>query len=91
MIHVSAKHPTPEEETMARTKQRREDEGSVLVTGPGCEGRRAPNENAGMSLALHLATRLDRDAAFYVRDADGRVIARVNREGRAYTTTRRPA
>lgn len=68
----------------------RRDEGAVLVSGPGCEGRRAPNENAGMSLALHLAMRADADCVFYVRNSDGRVFARVTRQGSTFTTFRRP-
>lgn len=72
---------------MSKSTNRQED--TVLVTGPGCEGRKAPNESAGMSLALFLATKQESDCAFYVRDADGTVVARVNREGRSYTTRRR--
>lgn len=66
---------------------RRDDADSVTVTGPGCEGRTAPNDSAGMSLALYLATKAAGDVTFYVRQGE-RVVATVERDHRSIVTRR---
>lgn len=59
---------------------------TVIVTGPGCEGRAVPNVGCGISHAQYLAGQSNVDgAAWYVRE-DGTVQARVERQGNVIVT-----
>lgn len=62
----------------------------VVVSGPGCEGRRMPSRGAGVSLAQTLASGLATDGAFYVRTVEGRPLARVERRGGSVFTVALP-
>ena len=53
---------------------------AFTVTGPGCEGKRAPAEGPAFSLALALAARRGEPATFYVRGPEGSVLHRLERE-----------
>lgn len=51
------------------------EDSTVVVTGPGCEGRNVPNVGCGIGLAQYLAGQRD-EGTWYVRDGDA-VKARV--------------
>lgn len=68
---------------------RTSDDGTVVVTGPGCEGRQAPSVNSGLSLAQFYGEHADGDATFYVRDATGTIVGRVERQAGAVAVYRR--
>ena len=51
-----------------------------VVSGPGEQDRRQPNAGAALSLAITFACRAAADSSFYVRDAAGDVVHRVDRE-----------
>lgn len=71
---------------MRRKTNSSSDDSGFTVSGPGCDGRQAPNVGAAMSLALALATRADGDCTFYVRDAAGKTAAICTRTGKRYET-----
>lgn len=48
----------------------KEDELSIVVTGPGVEGRKAATPLVGVSLAITFATRDIPPGAFYVREGN---------------------
>lgn len=64
---------------------------TLTVTGPGCEGREAPNLNSALSLAQYHAEHADSDVTFYVRQADGSIVGRVERQQHSIVVYRRSA
>ncbi len=60
-----------------RSKNRAaETESTVVVSGPGVEGRTVPNVGCGIGFAQYVASRSEAGEAWYVRDGD-KVVARV--------------
>ena len=61
---------------------------SYLVSGPGCEGRKAPGYGPALSLAQTLASRASDPGTWYVRPDGGRAVAHIEREPDGSVTTR---
>lgn len=59
-----------------------------IVTGPGCEGRKAPGYGPALSLAQALASRHATVGTWYVRpEFEGGTVAHVTREDDGSVTT----
>lgn len=51
------------------------------VTGPGCEGRRAPSAGSGLSLAQTLASRAAEPGTWYVRGPESTFTVTLAEDG----------
>lgn len=59
-------------------------EATVLITGPGCEGREVAGLYPALALAQNMAVHHDADGTWYVRAPEGKWA--VEKQGKVVTT-----